>query len=440
MGMTGVDVSSLLGLGRIRPFDSEAILCGFTYANLCGIMAPGLETRDAWVDITSYMHILEGLECSQSSELNKRGAQDVILITGVYDPVAITAELDSIQEVGPAPHTPDDPNGNLILRGYHIDPNPVPIYEVRFTAIAAECSEGEVCPAPVDVILPIEAGAPAQTIDKVELVLAADGTVLAQKTRTANPPVIAFINPTGGAPLVDDLVVTWSGSDLDGDTPHYILRYSWDGGQSYVTLADTEDTSFTLDTDVLPGSDAGMAILKLSASDGLNTVETELTNLTLDDKKPPTVFINSPATGQTPLVGSPVILSASANDPEDGTLNPTNIVWTSDLVGLLGSGPVLTVSTLPLGVQAITVTATDSDGMQSLDLVNIEVIERPPGAAIGDTNFDAVVDAGDIDLFIWTLFNSAVASPEQLRVADANQDQMVDGRDAQAFVDLIITP
>ena len=60
-----------------------------------------------------------------------------------------------------------------------------------------------------------------------------------------------------------------------------------------------------------------------------------------------------------------IILSAEAQDIEDGPLSGDSVVWTSSLDGALGTGSELVVGELSPGLHQITVTATDSDGNQS---------------------------------------------------------------------------
>ena len=60
-----------------------------------------------------------------------------------------------------------------------------------------------------------------------------------------------------------------------------------------------------------------------------------------------------------------IILSAEAQDIEDGPLDGDSVVWTSSLDGVLGTGTELVVGELSPGQHLITVKATDSDSNQS---------------------------------------------------------------------------
>jgi len=81
------------------------------------------------------------------------------------------------------------------------------------------------------------------------------------------------------------------------------------------------------------------------------------------------VTIDTPANNFTAANGTNIIFSATATDPEDGTIvgpgNPltgNNIVWSSDIDLIIGSSNSFSTTTLTVGTHVITVTVTDSDG------------------------------------------------------------------------------
>ena len=78
----------------------------------------------------------------------------------------------------------------------------------------------------------------------------------------------------------------------------------------------------------------------------------------------PEVFIHSPADDSSLLGARPLILRATAYDPEDGRLGLSSIRWSSSIDGALGTGGSLAISTsdLTAGVHELTATATDSSG------------------------------------------------------------------------------
>ena len=96
--------------------------------------------------------------------------------------------------------------------------------------------------------------------------------------------------------------------------------------------------------------------------------------MNLDARTPPdpalSVTIDAPANLSSFASGANVTFTATATDPEDGTIlganNPivgNDIVWSSDLDGPFGvQANSTTVNTLSVGSHIITVTVTDSDG------------------------------------------------------------------------------
>lgn len=72
-----------------------------------------------------------------------------------------------------------------------------------------------------------------------------------------------------------------------------------------------------------------------------------------------------------------MILDGHADDLEDGELAGASLVWRSDRLGRLGTGPQLALPGLTLepGWHEITLTATDSDGQTGVASVRIFVGE-----------------------------------------------------------------
>jgi uncharacterized protein (TIGR02145 family) len=79
--------------------------------------------------------------------------------------------------------------------------------------------------------------------------------------------------------------------------------------------------------------------------------------------QPPTAAISSPSNGASYTQGQNISFTGSGNDPEDGTLTGSSLVWTSDRDGQIGTGASFTKSNLSVGTHQITLTATDSKGL-----------------------------------------------------------------------------
>jgi YD repeat-containing protein len=85
----------------------------------------------------------------------------------------------------------------------------------------------------------------------------------------------------------------------------------------------------------------------------------------------PQLSITAPSPGSVIAFGDTTVLTAVANDIEDGTLSNA-VTWVSDIDGDLGSGESLNIS-LTENVHTITATVTDSDGETVTDQIEVVV-------------------------------------------------------------------
>jgi hypothetical protein len=69
-------------------------------------------------------------------------------------------------------------------------------------------------------------------------------------------------------------------------------------------------------------------------------------------------------------------LTGTATDAEDGDLS-TNLTWTSNKNGLLGTGASVTVSDLSRGRHKITASVTDSAGSAESDDISLRITKAP---------------------------------------------------------------
>jgi hypothetical protein len=189
--------------------------------------------------------------------------------------------------------------------------------------------------------------------------------ILAEQTASANPPSVSITWPNGGETLNGEVTLTWNASDPDGDSLTYTVQYSADNGSTWTTLASSlTDMAVGIDTGQLAGSPVGL--LRVIATDGLNTAQDDSDGTFVVPTKPPAVEILAPLDGTAYLVGDVTVLEGSAYDLEDGILEESVLAWTSSLDGGLGTGSIVLASLSP-GQHIITLTATDSDGNAATD-------------------------------------------------------------------------
>jgi hypothetical protein len=182
-------------------------------------------------------------------------------------------------------------------------------------------------------------------------------------------------------------MVRWSASDPDGDSLSYLLQYSRDAGSTWYTLgSDLHADTFSLDLDLLPGST--QCLVRVIASDGFNTASVQSMAPFAVSKHAPIPTV--PSLGNNIFGASqPVILDASAYDPEDGPLSDSAFSWSSDRNGNLGTGRMVSIdsSTLASGYHSVALTVKDSDGQIGNATTGFYVTGGSVPAAIDDSKF-----------------------------------------------------
>lgn len=86
----------------------------------------------------------------------------------------------------------------------------------------------------------------------------------------------------------------------------------------------------------------------------------------------PVAQINHPGDGETRSSAMPIAFVGIGRDLEDGPLTGASLVWTSNLDGMLGTGPTFT-RTLSAGTNVVTLTATDSAGNTGTDSITLTI-------------------------------------------------------------------
>jgi len=203
-----------------------------------------------------------------------------------------------------------------------------------------------------------------------------NGALLAKLTASPAPPTLTLTTPNGGENFTNGTInIAWVGSDPNGDTLAYTVEYSADDGTSWKPLAlDLAGQSLAIDSSFLAASTQGL--IRVIASDGLNNAIAQSAATFTVQPHPPAVGINAPAAGTLFTEDQQVFLDATAIDSQDGTLNGTNVQWSSNRDGALGSGAILNFDAKMLseGNHTITVTAHDSEGLTNSAATEILVL------------------------------------------------------------------
>jgi hypothetical protein len=224
-------------------------------------------------------------------------------------------------------------------------------------------------------IVPFVAG--TQMIQIVDLTA---NRVLGQQVVSPNPPLIGNVALQGSVSPAGLATLRWSASDADGDPLTFDIFFTRDNGVTLQPLMlSLSGSSAQVDTTPLAG---GQGQFRVVASDGVNTAHADSAPFTLPNK-PPQPYIVTPADGQTLFAGQLLNLEGEATDAQDGVVQDTGLAWSASGTAL-GSGGKLSLPNLPLGINPITLTATDSLGLSASTTVSVTVIVAPakPGPTL----------------------------------------------------------
>lgn len=371
IGETGFDVKDYIPQDNCDTTDTGDGIPDVKCSTLNDIMAAGKLTKEAWVHPQTYTAFLSNavVQCSSTLELGLDSFvnPDHFLVTGVLKLSTNQGSLAPIYRLsGDAQLTPPLAAGSQRLELRNAA-NSV-LFGINFEVKPHNDGEG---PPPdtggFSLIVPaFDATA--------SVVLLSRGTEVARITRSPNSPTITITSPSANATLGAQQLIQWVASDPDGGPLTFSVQYSPDNGQTFVPLVvNTTDNTFNLATSQIAGGTN--ALIRVLATDGLNTTTAEVRGLAVA-KKAPTVLILSPGNQQRFLAGSNVIFTGYGFDFEDGFLPDNQLAWVSDRDGTLGSGRVLQTSRLSIGTHRITLTGRDRDGNTRSANITIVIFTR----------------------------------------------------------------
>lgn len=150
-------------------------------------------------------------------------------------------------------------------------------------------------------------------VQSLEIVL--NDTVISRAEVSSEVPAINLNAPLVGT---EQIMLSWSASDPDGDPLYFAVQHSRNGGGSWETLsANLASTSFSVETASLPGSTT--SVIRVLATDGFNTSVATSDLFTIPTKSP-RCSIHGIREGERLAYGSTTIAQGIAVDAEDGSL------------------------------------------------------------------------------------------------------------------------
>ena len=221
-------------------------------------------------------------------------------------------------------------------------------------------------------------------------------------------PTCAFTAPDDGDTFVVGESILFAGLATDDDISNTDLT---------VELSSNLDGVFQ---SLIPNSDGTFSFATNTLSHGTHTVTLSAmdevgaecrTSLIVLVGNPPMATIDEPLDGTIYAVGETVTFRGTVTDSEDQP-NQIDVEWNSDVEGVLQSGNVnsqglsqFTRSNLSAGVHSITLSATDTTGLVSDDLIPIRVNTLPvvdsltlsPDPVYSNNNLTATVSTSDAD-------------------------------------------
>jgi len=235
----------------------------------------------------------------------------------------------------------------------------------------------------------------------LQIVNTANNQLLSTMAVSANAPVISNVALQGAPDPVDGVVTLgWNASDPDGGTLTFDIAYSRDNGATFQPVKiNVSGSSTQIDTASLGGS--GTAILRVTASDGVNCAYADSPGFVMANKAP-TPFITSPADSTQVHYGQLVNFSGLALDAQDSLVAESGLAWFDGDGNLLGNGSLLSIEDLPVGTNTITLEATNSQGLSATASITVIVdddLSLPgPSLSVGPGQVSWHVEAGSTTL------------------------------------------
>jgi len=217
---------------------------------------------------------------------------------------------------------------------------------------------------------PFEGVAVAFPEGTVKFALKKGDSVLKEVLVSANAPEVSAV--TVPSDLKGEATITWQATDKDNDKLVFDVEYSQTGKEAdYMVLASgLTEPQLKDDFSQLPGGEK--ALIRITASDGINTGEAVSSEFKVDYKAPE-VFIDEPIDGATFAAGDEIAFDGYGYDAQDEELyQDSQLAW-YDGDTKLGDGTTLYIDTLTAGEHVIKLEATNSHGLKGSKTVKVTI-------------------------------------------------------------------
>ena len=256
--------------GRVKP------------TTLFDIMQPGLVSTQAWISTTRYISVgadsdLGNGPDASPDQVRKRMLRRVLVVQG-----EVTRDGRRLRRLEPAfrfpwlsePSRPDRRGRYTLL----IQPERGNPLTFRFDAFNLDDRSRK---APLRGFFEIMAPLQGE-VRSIAIRDRTTGKTLIKRSRSPRPPRVEILSPAPKSRLGRRTRISWRVTDPDTPSSllQYQIAYSPNGGASFVPIAvDLRATSFTFDSTQIQKS-PGRGVIRVFASDGLNTAFDDVTGLT----------------------------------------------------------------------------------------------------------------------------------------------------------------
>ena len=328
---------------------SPSVFNLFLAFDVMGYCGPG------WISDYTYENLWGAMtlpfHATQSPASGANGVQ--LLVNGVIHPQAETAELHFVQVLEEAISQPPQEPGDYILR----------LLNSAGQTLAAHLfspgmEDGGEASTAFGLVVPLPAGT-----SRFQITAAGSQRILAERAISSQAPQVQNVAATNaGGTISGAVTLSWTGSDGDGDELTYDVYYTRDAGASYqpVQIGLTESET-VIDTAALGGGQ--FTRFRVVANDGALT-GTGASPFYKMAAKPPVPLITAPADGHVAQWGQLVQFFGEAFDLQDGYVNEAGLTWSVN-GRRLGTGPIVAVSDLPVGVNEIRLSARNQQGVSA---------------------------------------------------------------------------
>lgn len=242
-----------------------------------------------WISPFTYKKLAEGGFQPQRVATPSGTTSQYLVVKGTANADGGAGSIDEAFVIDSTiPAAPSNPIGNHCLHltgGAQIDY----CFDLTFTHHRTEVPMDE---EPFVLRVPLPAGT-------TNAYLMRGSTELATLELSANAPTVEITSPQPGAEWSGEQTIEWTSSDADGGPMSFAVLYSPDGGANWLPMdVSNGETEFSFDTREITGGDVMVRVL---ASDGLNTTDDIVGSITVNNGEP-AVFADNDCDGDVDAV------------------------------------------------------------------------------------------------------------------------------------------